>query len=283
MINTENYHIRRMTRAELDIAVEWAGKEGWNPGIYDADAFYATDPNGFFIGLLDDKPVSCISVVSYGEHFGFLGFYIVHPLYRGRGFGMKIWNKALEYLKTQNIGLDGVVAQQENYKKSGFKLAYKNIRFQGKSKRFGINKNVVDLAQISFNELLKYDSQLFPAPRPEFLKAWISLPESAALGVIKDGKLTGYSVVRKCSNGYKVGPLFADNNVIAEQLFKTVNNFLTPGTIFFLDAPEVNPVAVNLSKKYRMEPCFDTARMYTKEAPNLPVNKIFGVTTFELG
>jgi hypothetical protein len=29
------------------------------------------------------------------------------------------------------IGLDGVVAQQGNYLKSGFQLAYRNIRYQG--------------------------------------------------------------------------------------------------------------------------------------------------------
>ena len=29
------------------------------------------------------------------------------------------------------IGLDGVVAQQENYRKSGFELAYANIRYGG--------------------------------------------------------------------------------------------------------------------------------------------------------
>jgi hypothetical protein len=313
-IDMDNYQIRKMTREELDIAIKWAGIEGWNPGIYDAEAFYAADPDGFFIGLLNDKPISCISAVSYGEKVGFLGLYIVRQGYRGRGFGLKIWNKALEYLNTQNIGLDGVVAQQENYKKSGFKLAYRNIRFQGISKKSGINIKVVDLHKVPFNQLLEYDSCLFPAPRPKFLEKWINLPESAAFGFIKEGKLYGYSVVRKCINGFKIGPLFADNTIVAEQLFLAVNNFLPPETAFFLDIPEINLAAMQLVKKYNMQECFETARMYTKgssvnnlidiygygplcrtdmyssyylmrpkEAPSLPVDKIFGVTTFELG
>jgi len=32
-----------------------------------------------------------------------------------------------------------------------------------------------------------------------------------------------------------------------------------------------------------MKPMFETARMYTKEEPEAPLNKVFGVTTFELG
>ena len=32
---------------------------------------------------------------------------------------------------TRVVGLDGVVAQQQNYRKSGFALAYANIRYGG--------------------------------------------------------------------------------------------------------------------------------------------------------
>ena len=126
-----NYNIRPATRKELDVAIEWASKEGWNPGLNDADAFYASDPRGYLIGFLDKEPIASLSAVSYGPNFGFLGFYIVKPEHRGKGYGWKLWQKAMQYLNTQNIGLDGVIAQQENYKKSGFTLAYSNIRYEG--------------------------------------------------------------------------------------------------------------------------------------------------------
>ena len=163
-----------MTRQELDTAVQWAANEGWNPGLYDADSFYSVDPNGFFMGFLDDKPVSTISAVSYDKNFGFIGFYIVKPEFRGKGFGRKTWKKAMSYLKTQNIGLDGVVAQQENYKRSGFKLAYKNIRYQGNSKKYSINSPVIKAADVSFEKLCQYDRTCFPCPREKFLRLWIS-------------------------------------------------------------------------------------------------------------
>ena len=44
-------------------------------------------------------------------------------------FASAIWNAAMDSLAGRNVGLDGVVAQQDNYRKSGFRLAYRNVRF----------------------------------------------------------------------------------------------------------------------------------------------------------
>lgn len=75
----KNLMIRTASENEFAVAIEWAKSEGWNPGLDDLSAFYAADPGGFLMGFLDDEPVSSISVVRYGDEFGFLGFYIVHP------------------------------------------------------------------------------------------------------------------------------------------------------------------------------------------------------------
>ena len=272
-----------MTKSNLDVAIFWAAAEGWNPGLHDDDAFFNTDPQGFFMGFLEKKPISCISAVSYGKDFGFVGLYIVHSKHRNKGYGIKIWNKAIDYLKNQNIGLDGVVTQQENYKKSGFKLAYRNIRYQGVSKKYEINNDdIVKINSIPFVTLVKYDDQFFPVSRPQFLKYWIKEPESLTLGFLKNSKLLGYGMIRRCVTGYKIGPLFANNKIIAEDLFEKLNNFAV-GSPIFLDIPEINKEAFELVYKYKMKPMFETARMYTKKPPEINLNKVFGITTFELG
>lgn len=277
------YVIRQMTRSDLDLAISWAAAEGWNPGLHDRDAFFTTDPQGFFMGFLDGKPISCISAVSYGKDFGFIGLYIVHLKHRNKGYGIKIWNKAIDYLKTKNIGLDGVLDQQENYKKSGFKLAHRNIRYQGVGRKYQVDDDSIIKANlISFSDIIKYDDQCFPVSRPQFLKYWIAEPESLTLGFLKNNKLLGYGMIRKCVNGYKIGPLFSNNKVIAEKLFEKLNNFAV-GSPIFLDIPEVNKEAIKLTKKYKMKPMFETARMYTKKPPIINLKKVFGVTTFEVG
>lgn len=125
-------HIRPMLPAEVPLAVDWAAAEGWNPGLDDARPFAAADPDGFLIGTIDGEPVATISLVGPEPAFGFLGFYIVAPAFRGRGHGLAIWNAALARRPFRTVGLDGVVAQQPIYRKSGFVLAHRNVRYGGR-------------------------------------------------------------------------------------------------------------------------------------------------------
>jgi GNAT superfamily N-acetyltransferase len=282
---SDKYIIRNMTEEEVNrIAVNWAAAEGWNPGLHDASAFYIADPNGFFVGLLDNEPIACISAVAYDKSFGFIGFYIVKPGYRGKGYGLKIWNAALAYLHSHTIGLDGVIEQQQNYKKSGFKLAYSNIRFEGLAKQSASAfSDIVVLPGVAFDDIERYDAALFPAKRQPFLKAWITLPDSLSLAALNDNQIVGYSVMRKCRVGYKMGPLFADDKEIANKLYLTSCNFVEPGSRVYIDVPEINTTAIELAESYGMQRVFGTARMYTKSFPRCDINKIFGVTSFELG
>ena len=280
-----DFKIRKMTEEEIvNVAVKWAEEEGWNPGLHDAHCFYNADKNGYFIGMLGDEPIACISAVAYGNNFGFLGFYIVKKEYRGKGYGIQIWNTAMNYLRGYNVGLDGVIEQQPNYRKSGFKLAYKNIRYEGKSFRTNdLFTGITDLKNIPFNELIRYDSQLFPAERFAFLKCWLEMPESYSLAAVSDEKICGYTVIRKCVNGYKTGPLFADSKETALKLFISINNKIPEGTPIYLDTPAINTNATDIAEKFGMVQVFETARMYTKTFPGIDTSKIFGVTTFELG
>jgi hypothetical protein len=273
-----------MKRQEIDLAVAWAAAEGWNPGLEDAECFYRADPEGFLVGLIDDEPVATISVVRYGESFGFLGFYIVKPEYRGRGMGLEIWNAGLQRLEGRVVGLDGVVVQQENYRKSGFTLAYRNIRYMGVASGSRDNlPEAVPLSSISFEEVAAYDQPFFPDDRRAFLQCWTSREGSRAFGIRQNDELSGYGLIRPCLNGYKIGPLFADRPKLAESLFRALEGSLPEGSPIFLDIPEVNPAALELVHRHNMSVVFETARMYKGPAPQLPVERIFGVTTFELG
>ena len=128
-----------MTSDEVErIAVEWAAKEGWNPGIYDAPCFYGTDPKGFFAGFFGEEPIACISAVAYDPD-------------------------------------------------------------------------------------------------------------------------------------------------LANKLFLASSNHVKPGTTLYLDTPAMNEASVQLAERHGMKKVFETARMYTKSQPDIDLNKIYGVTTFELG
>jgi len=282
-IEASNYKISVMSQDEISTAINWARNEGWNPGIHDAATFYQADPTGFLAGKYNDQIIATISAVKYGSHFGFIGLYIVKNEFRGKGFGLKLWEAAISSLPGRNIGLDGVLAQQDNYKKSGFKLAHRNIRFAGKSAKSKLPIRAIPAEDIEFKDIENYDSQLFPDERSAFLKHWIAPENSRTLVIVENSRILGYGSVRACNQGFKIGPLNAETSDIAVELFLALTATIPEESEIFLDVPEPNKAAIELAQKSGMTPVFETARMYTKSFPSLPLGKIFGITTFELG
>lgn len=278
------YTIRAMTRAEVGIAIDWAAAEGWNPGLGDAECFFAADPTGFLVGMLGEEPIATLSAVKYGASFAFVGFYIVKPGYRGQGHGLRLWQAGLASVAGRTVGLDGVVGQQENYRKSGFALAYRNIRYQGSAAgKVAADPAIVSVASLPVAEILAYDQPFFPADRIPFLTCWLNLPGSRALAILHHRAVAGYGVIRPCRGGYKIGPLFADGPELAERLFLALQAEVPAEAPIFLDTPEVNRAAVYLAEGQGMSVAFETARMYLGPCPHLPLDRLFGVTTFELG
>jgi Acetyltransferase (GNAT) domain/Acetyltransferase (GNAT) family len=283
-MNAGTFSIRGMKRSEIDMAIDWAEAEGWNPGIHDSDCFYAADPNGFLIGLLDNKPVAMVSAVAYGDSYGFMGFYIVKPGVRNRNYGVQLWDAGLRYLENRCIGLDSVRPDLVSHKKPEFKPAYTNYRFKWiKGEQFDVALEVTELSQSSFSMVTAYDCEVFGFQRETFLKCWISRPGTRALGIIKDDKLSGYGVIRECREGFKIGPLFADNAEFARALFEALTIDVKKGLQIYLDTPERNPEAVIIAQSYGMTEVFRTTRMYNRQEPTFPLDKWFGVTSFELG
>ena len=282
MTTQADLRIRAMAPDEIAIAADWAAAEGWNPGLADAACFATVDAGGFLIGELDGAPAATISCVNYDDKFAFLGFYIVRPDLRGRGYGLRIWNAAVDHAGGRTIGLDGVVAQQENYKKSGFRRAYANVRYGGRVPAGVTPAGIIPLADVSFASVEADDATVFPAPRPAFLRAWIDTSGHIGRALVRDGKLAAWGVIRPCRTGWKIGPLVADDRAAAEAVFTALVSAGGGGEVF-LDVPDVNREAVALAQSHGLTPVFETARMYTGAIRPLRLERVFGVTTFELG
>ena len=278
----KNYHIRSINLEELKTPFIWAEREGWHPGINDAGHYYPTDSQGFFMGYLGDEPIGSISAVAYDNSFGFIGLYIVRPEFRHQGYGIALWNTAMQYLQDRNIGLDGAIAEQNNYLKSGFKFAYRNLRFQARGTGQKLeHPGLISLSAIPFAQVLAYDC--FPVPRPVFLKSWIKQRQGNALAMVVNQQLVGFGVIRACHQSYRIGPLFADKPAYAETLLNALLAFAPAETLVFIDVPEVNRAALRMVDQYRMPLVFAAARMYTRVNPPVDLDKIYGISTLELG
>ncbi|MCX4547295.1 GNAT family N-acetyltransferase [Streptomyces sp. NBC_01387] len=278
---TDRLVVARAAEEDWSAISEWAHDEGWNPGVRDARSFFAQDPDGFFIGRLGGEPVSAISVVNYGARYAFLGFYLVRPDMRGRGHGLATWRAALAHAGDRTVGLDGVVAQQDNYRRSGFTASHRTVRHTGTLPVR--SAEAVRPAVASDREVLAaYDSACYPADRPRFLENWLTTDGHRAFVRVVDRRLTGFAVIRPARTSLRIGPLFADSPSDAEALYGALAQE-AGATPVAVDVPESNRAGTALARSLGLTPSFETARMYTGPIRQVAEQCVYGVTTLELG
>lgn len=274
--------VRPMTREDLERAGAWAAAEGWNPGRGDLDALWAADPGGFWAGELDGETVATISLVRWSAAYGFAGFYLVRPDLRGHGHGRALWRAVVDADALPTVGLDGVPAQERNYRRSGFTPAHRTVRYEGTVATASGGQAPVDAAALPREALVAFDARHVPAARPAFLARWLDGPGRSALALTgPGGAIRAWGAVRPAVSGHRIGPLFAADPADAHTLLTALAAHA--GGPVGIDVPLANPEAVRLAEGLGLTPSFETTRMYRGPHPDLPLAHVYGVTTLELG
>lgn len=280
--------IRPMSRKEFDTAINWAAAEGWNPGRFDGDVFWQTDPTGFFTMELDGEMIGSCSAVSYDGNYGFMGFFIVKNEYRGKGLGGKLWLAMRDTLKGRlkadtTIGIDGVFNMQESYARTGFNFSHRNLHMEGIAEQLEFDATKISFAYSEiFAQLVAADARWFGCERSNFLEGWLAMPEMRTAVYREGDAIVGYGCRRTCREGYKIGPLFASDLKVADQLFSALTSEIAGQTVS-IDVPEYNLQAMKLAESHDLKQNFGCARMYIGPRPSIPDEEIFGITTYELG
>ncbi len=274
--------IATMGLAEVGTALDWAAAEGWNPGLDDAAAFLAADPGGFLMGWEGTEPVACISVVRHSADYGFLGLYICRPEWRGQGHGWALWQAGLAHLGARTVGLDGVVAQQAAYARSGFVADHRTVRHLGVV-RPRAAAAVVPSTAAMLPALVALDAAASGVARPGYLGPWLTDTATRRTLVLpQDGRPAAVGTVRRCRDGLKVGPLLAAKAEDAAALLGALAA-IWPGQPLAIDVPEPNRPAMDLATGLGLAPVFETARMYKGPPPAARTALVFGEATLELG
>lgn len=288
-----------MRASEVPQLAEWAAAEQWNPGMSDIDIAWNVDPAAFVAVREGDDMIGAGTVFSYDGEFGFMGLFIVRPEHRGRGLGTALWyrRRALMVKRLRNgaaIGMDGVFAMVPFYERGGFKLAYRDLRFDGVApsqtnapdqqwrEALRAGERVVDIADVPFAAVAEFDDRHVAAPRHRLLRQWLTAPGVQAIAVVSDAALLAMAALRPCRSGYRFGPVHASEPRHAEVLIHALLARV-PGEAVQLDVPEPNVAALGIASGLAMTESFGCARMYFGVAPALPVDRIFGVTSFEFG
>ncbi len=279
--------LRKLNFENVVELFEWAKEEGWNPGINDAFIAYNSFPNDFIGYFIAEEMIAAGSIVSYAGEFGFMGLFIVKKEYRSQGLGNLLWNQRKSLLISNlnlgaSIGMDGVRSMQPFYSKGGFERLFTDERHELLGEGFSYSQHVKLLDKPYIKQLQQFDEMCFGFKRTSFLNYWVENPAAKSFVFISENSLKGYAVIRQAIEGFKIGPLFAENKTVAKDLFKACLTEVD-GEKVTIDIPTINPSARELLDEFKSEVVFECARMYYPKVPKDSFHKVFGITSLEFG
>lgn len=286
--SNSEYRIEKMTKEDMKMMIDRAIAEGWTESYDSMDLFYEMDPNGYFKGMIGDEVVSVVSAVQYPDNYAFMGYYIVAPQYRGRGYGLKLFQHALDYCKGCLVGLDAVESRAPTYEKIGFVTSEGSDRYVGTAKKATVPLNVISYEPKHFDDIAEYDKPFFPSQRRDFLKQWLVIPNAKTVVYYNDDhKLQGYGSIHKTNKGWEIAPLYADTREIAKSILIALVNQIDEGSYFGVNCPDTNKDAVDLFNEkdniYGFHLYFHNLRMYKDGMPQLDIPRSFSVLSLSVG
>ena len=289
--------IKPLCDNDIEFVTKISRKEGFVPGVGDLGIYQNTDTQGLWVGWFNNIPIGCIAGVRYNESYGFLGLFLVIREYRGRGFGLQLWKKALSHLSDLPcVGLEAAPDRISDYTKWGFVISSKTTRWQwmGDGEFFRESLNNEDLSNFNFVEgssipsraVEQFDEKRETTPRPHFLSNWLNHPAGKVIAIIdKKGKCHGFGRIRPCllqnGNGWRIGPLMADSPWLLKVLLKKLIDS-HPGLII-IDSPGLNKSASELFRDLGFQSESETFRMYRGYQPPVSMNDVYGLACLELG
>jgi GNAT superfamily N-acetyltransferase len=259
----------------------------WRSSYEVLDAFRLLDPNGFFGIRADGKLIGTISAVRYEENFGYIGYYFVHPDYRRRGLGTKLFQRAMAYLEGCNVGLTGVKDRVHEYQAHGFVEYAEDHRFVGKPAKLPLeDQNLQKFQDSLLDAVVEYDRTCFVSKRKRFLQDWFRVQGAYTYVYVQDDIVRGYATIHPIHQSWEIGPCFGDTKDIAKALIIALVNDLPPAATFGLNLTTENPEGMSLAREfseYAFAPFLAMARMYTKGKPDIDSSKVWSPLSFSVG
>lgn len=265
----------QMTLDQFRICLEWAAKEGWYICEGDAEALYAADPSGFFGGDINGEFVCCYTGWKYDDYV-FLSLHLVKDEFQAKGYGTEVEEYAKDFYKNVNsVSFDVAGERIKRFVKKGYKDLSEGSNYykiaQGK-----LDKSLVDLRSIPIEQVDAYDLDVFGYRRTNYVKSFLDQKTNIGLGAFKDGKMCGYSILRKLkySPGYAISPLMADDKETAYKLLDGLQSFI-PGERVTVAIFHCNPLGIETMKEQGWTwNEYTFLRMFGGERPKIDMNRL---------
>jgi hypothetical protein len=295
---SDQLSICRMNQADMHYVMStWALQEKWTPTQFTIEAFYAADPNGYYMLFNNDEPVASLAAVCYPTlKIAFLGLYLVEKTQRKNGYSKILWDNVVADLKSQGyaLGLNAspyaALATPDFYRKLTFEEMHTDQAWQLKdalplpAMALPPGIKVVELTDELVDQVVSYDSRIFGQDRKDFLVAWMKKPDTFTFVALLNDQVAGYVVASQRvlplepeKKSYRIGPLYADNADFALGLVHNVLSAVKEARPIVIDLPGTNiPVAEKVMQHFGFSFFYNSVHMFTKKPVMNNDEKVFG-------
>lgn len=223
----------------------------------------------------------------FANQSGWVGFFCINEDFRGKGYGRQLFQACMDHFtlhSTRFIGLDAVTQQKETYMRRGF-VAKGTIRLVTRrslqeaplpksdftpcpSIASETKYDLVDIRDLPLTGLFRSDLECSGLERVRLWtnEALFERPDLFGYGIIsKEDKneLQGWILVRRCSLGFRFGPLYAETVEIASKLLEESLKRCDGGGSMIAEVWMGNQESLGLFTKYGWVPTgIDYHRMW---------------------
>lgn len=213
MVITFMLHLRPLTLEDIDFAFQLILRQNWDTTKSQLEDLIIYKGDNSYILEKDTKSIGMIFCTNYPD-FSFIGNFIVHQEYRGRGFGTFLFKELLKRLDAQNVKtimLDGVSNALNFYERYGFNSICKSLRLEGKIDISLDDSKIRQMELKDLEDVNKLDKIHFGTDRLFLLKQQLMKhPNYTKVMETKEGKLKGYIMAIPRGNHVFVGPYIID-------------------------------------------------------------------------
>ena len=206
--------IRNMHFSDIEFAYQCTRGEGWVGETEDKfESLLSFNPGGCFVAEKDAQKIGICVATKYRTN-GFIGELVVVKEMRHQGYGSRLFEHAIKYLRSnciQNIYLDADLDAVSLYEKYGFRKVTRSLRFVGKLS--GKNNSLVQQATHNdIENICKIDTQLFADDRSYFLRRRYQTFPNLCLVSKTNRTISGYILGRPGINVISVVPMAVLND-----------------------------------------------------------------------
>ena len=260
-----------MREADLAAAMRLKDAEGWNQTLADWTFYLEHDPELCLVAEVDGQVVGTVMAINYNNEVAWIGMMIVEKPYRKYGVSTALLIEVISRLQDcQSIKLDASPAGSHVYEKLGFVVELELQRMITNSIESpsvtSLNETIQRIQYSDIPDLIDFDAQAFGTNRSGLIRhlavgrleiGWIARNNNA---------VTGFLLIREGTLYHQVGPLFAQSEALACQLFSLAAQHLRGKPV---------TVDIHTSKKefrnFLLSLGFETQRpfyrMYLKDNP----------------